>query len=276
MRALALRIEVGHERRPAGEHQRRADPLPDARPEQHRVCGRQRAKQQRDGTPSEAPAKDGGMTEEIADAAHGEQEARIGQHIGDDEPLDRLQRTAEGAGDGGKGDVDGAVQRDDAGAETDDKNAPASPMPHDALRMTRARLAGRFPPVHSLQSRRGAIALRAYTGKIRGEFRSVDCQRAAVELAQLTASAEYDSRQADQVVDVLFAQKSSSCRSANSCRGTAYPGSPRNRWLRCALLSAAAAARSGFADWRNETSSSSWTSGYVHPGRTAVVRRTGA
>ena len=50
------------------------------------------------------------MTPEIRQPAAARQQARVGQHIADDDPLDRRDFERERRGNRGKADIDGAVE----------------------------------------------------------------------------------------------------------------------------------------------------------------------
>ena len=52
-----------------------------------------------------------GLTPAVGQSATGDQQARMGQHIADDDPLDRCDLERKCRGDRRKADVDGAVER---------------------------------------------------------------------------------------------------------------------------------------------------------------------
>ena len=124
-RALALLEQRGGERGPAAQRQGDADPLQHAAEQQQPVARRQRAAGKARSAHQQPELEDAAIAQEVAELAEDQHQARVGQHVGDHHPADVLHLERERAGDAGKGDVDGGVERSGDGAEADDEQPDA-------------------------------------------------------------------------------------------------------------------------------------------------------
>ena len=83
-----LAIERCHQRHAAAQHQCRADALQAAEHQHRAVAGRTTDKQQRHRAPDQADPENDRVTDGVADAPERQQQAGVGQHVADDDPLD--------------------------------------------------------------------------------------------------------------------------------------------------------------------------------------------
>jgi hypothetical protein len=122
--------QTGDEGRRDADNEPGADPLQEAKKEQPGIARRRGAQQKSRAAPQQADAEHPPVAEDVAGAAASQHQARIGQHIGDDHPLDHRDRQAEARGDVGKGDIDRGVERDDRGAKADQHQGQQAAFHH--------------------------------------------------------------------------------------------------------------------------------------------------
>ena len=119
-----LGVKARHQSRRHADHQTGADPLQNPEEEEPAISRSGGTQQQRTDTPQQPGTKHAAVPVDIADAAKGEQQASVSQHVGDDDPLDHHDRQTKALGDVGKGDVDGGIERHPGGTQPDRDQLP--------------------------------------------------------------------------------------------------------------------------------------------------------